>query len=78
MNEYFCSVFTRDNITLIPVPVTKFEDDQSDHLGQLILTPEMIAKTIKKMTNNKSPGVDEIPLKMLKEIVQQISTPLEE
>ena len=36
----------------------------------------MIAKKIKKMKDNKSPGVDGIPPKLLKEIVQQISTPL--
>ena len=36
----------------------------------------MIAKTIKKMKDNKSPGVEGIPPKLLKEIVEQISTPL--
>ena len=37
----------------------------------------MIAKKIKKMKDNKSPaGVDEIPPKLLKEIVGQINTPL--
>ena len=36
----------------------------------------MIAKKIKKMKDNKSPGADEIPPKLLKEIVEQISTPL--
>ena len=46
------------------------------HLEQLFVTPEMIAKKIKKMKDNKSPGVDRIPPKLLKEIVEQISTPL--
>ena len=36
----------------------------------------MIAKKIKKMKDNKSPGVDGITPKLLKEIVEQISTPL--
>ena len=36
----------------------------------------MIAHKINKMKDNKSPGVDEIPPKLLKEIVEQISTPL--
>ena len=36
----------------------------------------MIATKIKKMKDNKSHGVDGIPLKLLKEIVEQISTPL--
>ena len=56
--------------------MTKFEGNKSEHLGQLFVTPEMIAKKIKKMKDNKSPGVDGIPPKLLKEIVDQISTPL--
>ena len=36
----------------------------------------MIAKKIKKMKDNKSLGVDGTPPKLLKEIVEQISTPL--
>ena len=36
----------------------------------------MIANKINKVKDNKSPGVDGIPPKLLKEIVEQISTPL--
>ena len=36
----------------------------------------MTAKKIKKMKDIKSPGVDGTPPKLLKEIVEQISTPL--
>ena len=36
----------------------------------------MIAKKIKKVKDNNSPGVDTIPRKLLKEIVEEISTPL--
>ena len=68
--------FTTEDISSLPVPFTKFEGSKSGHLGQLFVTPEMIAKTLKKMKDNKSPGVDEIPPKLLKEIVDQISTPL--
>ena len=39
---------------------------------QLFVTTEMIAQKIKKMKDNKSPGVDGIPPKLLKEIVEQI------
>ena len=76
LNEYFSSVFTTENISSLPVPFTKFEGNTSEHLVQLFVTPEMIAKQIKKMEENKSPGVDGIPPKLLKEIVEQISTPL--
>ena len=75
LNEYFSSVFTTEDISSLPVPFT-FEGNTSEHLGQLFVIPEMIANKIKKMKDNKSPGVDGIPPKLLKEIVEQISTPL--
>ena len=40
------------------------------------ITPEMISTKIKMMKTNKSPGVDGITPKLLKEIVNEISTPL--
>ena len=76
LNEYFSSVFTTEDISSLPVPFTKFDGNKSEHLGQLCVTPEMIEQKIKKMKDNKSPGVDGIPPKLLKEIVEQISTPL--
>ena len=76
LNEYFSSVFTTEDISSLPVPFTKFEGNKLEHLGQLFVTPEMIGKKIKKMKDNKSPGVDGIPPKLLQEIVEQISTPL--
>ena len=49
---------------------------KSDYLRPLIVTPEMVAKKIKAMKNNKSPGVDGIPPKQLMETVEQISISL--
>ena len=76
LNEYFSSVFTTENITSLSVPFTKFYGNKSEHLGQLFVTPEMIAKKIKNMKDNKSTGVDGIPPKLLKKIIQHISTTL--
>ena len=71
LNEYFNLVLPQKiPAHFIPVPVTKFEGNKSGHLGQLFVTLEIIAKKIKKMKDNKSPP------KLLKEIVEQISTPL--
>ena len=76
LNEYFSSVFTREDTSALPVPETKFEGRESDYLGQLIVTPKMVTKKIRDMKENKSPGVDGIPPKLLLEIVEQISIPL--
>ena len=39
-NEYSSSFFTTEDTNLLPVPVTKFEVDKSEHLGQLFVTSE--------------------------------------
>ena len=64
------------NISALYSLKKKFEGDESQHLGQLFVTPEMISQKIKMMETNKSPGVDGITPKLLKEIVNEISTPL--
>ena len=76
LNGYFSSVFTREDVSSLPVPDDKFQEAKSDYLGQLVVTPEMVAKKIKAMKDNKSPGVDGIPPKLPVETVEQIRVPL--
>ena len=74
LNDYFSSVFARENISIFEE--TKFEGREFDYLGQLIVTPTMVAMKIRDMKDIKSPGVDGVPPKLLLEIVEQISIPL--
>ena len=80
---------TREDISSLPVPEAKFQEAKSDYLEQLIVTPEMVAKEkerkgnskmvakkIKVIKDNKSPGVDGILPRLLKKTVEHISTPL--
>ena len=60
LNGYFSSVFTRENINSLPVPDAKFQEAKSYYFGPLIVIPEMVAKIIKAMKDNKSPGEDGI------------------
>ena len=76
LNGYFSSVFTKEYISSLPVADAKFQGAKSDYLGPLVVTPELVAKKIKAMKNNKSPGADGIPPKLLMETVEQISIPL--
>ena len=76
LNGYFSSVFTKEDISSLPVVDAKFQGAKSDYLGPLVVTPELVAKKIKAMKDNKSPGVDGIPPKLLMETVEQISIPL--
>ena len=76
LNIHFSSVFTREDTSSLPVPETKFKGSDGERLGQLVVTPEVVASKINNMKENKSPGVDGISPKILKETVEQISTPL--
>ena len=73
---HFSSVFTREDTSSIPVPETKFKGSEGEMLGQLVVTPEVVVSKINNMKENKAPGVDGISPKILKETVEQISTPL--
>ena len=53
LNGYFSSVFTKEDISSLPVPDAKFQEAKSDYLGPLIVTPEMVAKKIKAMKDKK-------------------------
>ena len=76
LNIHFSSVFTREDTSSIPVPETKFKGSEGERLGQLVVTPKVVVSKINNMKENKSPGVDGISPKILKETVEQISTPL--
>ena len=43
-NGYSSSVFTREDISSLPVSDAKFQEAKLDYLEQLIVTPEMVAK----------------------------------
>ena len=76
LNMHFSSVFTREDTSSLPVPETKFNGSEGERLGQLVVTPDVVASKINSMKENKSPGVDGISPKILKETVEQISLPL--
>ena len=76
LNMHFSSVFTREDTSSLPVPETNFNGSEEEKLGQLIVTPEVVASKINNMKENKSPGVDGLSPKILKETVEQISKPL--
>ena len=76
LNVHFSSVFTREDTSSLPVPETKFNGSEEEKLGQLVITPEVVASKINNMKENKSPGVDGLSPKILKETVEQISKPL--
>ena len=71
---HFSSVFTREDTSSLPVPETKFKGSEWERLGQLVVTPEVVANKINNMKVTRSRW--DISPKVLKETVEQISTPL--
>ena len=69
-------MFTGEIISSLKVPDAKFQEAKLDYLGQIIIIPEFVTKKIKATKDNKSPGVDGIPPKLLMEAVEQINIPL--
>ena len=45
--------FTSEDFSSLPVPITKFDDNKSDQLGQLCVNPDMMKKKIKEMKFKK-------------------------
>ena len=76
LNMHFSSVFTREDTSSLPVQETKFNGSEGERLGQFAVTPEVVASKINNMKENKPTGVDGISPKILKETVEQNSTPL--
>ena len=46
---HFSSVFTREDTSSLPVPETKFNESEEERLGQLVVTPEVVASKIKNI-----------------------------
>ena len=47
LNMHFSSVFTREDTSSLPVPETMFNGSEWERLGQLAVTPEVVASKIK-------------------------------
>ena len=75
LNYYFSSVFITENMTDIPrLNECCFSDGAS--LTEIRVTPIAIKTKLKELNVNKSPGPDLIPPRVLKEVCEEIATPL--
>ena len=54
LNMHFSSVFTREDTSSLPVPETKFKGSEGERLGQLVVTPEVVASKINNMKENNA------------------------
>ena len=75
LNSYFTSVFTQED-TNRPLPDLHFDPTLVDELSDISFNTTDIERLISKLVPGKSPGVDGITPRILREVATAISTPL--
>ncbi|RUS84500.1 hypothetical protein EGW08_007739 [Elysia chlorotica] len=73
LNEFFCSVFTREDTTEIP----EFRERDIKHKQQdMYVTEEDVIKKLNRLDPNKAPGPDNISSSILKQCSNELAAPL--
>jgi hypothetical protein len=70
LNDFFCSVFTKENTDAIPELEIKHTGPK---LASITITTDIVTKHVKKLNSNKSTGPDGFHPRVLKELVNEIS-----
>jgi hypothetical protein len=73
LNQFFSSVFTREDIDNVPSLGDRYEGEV---LSDLKVTEEAVLKKLIKLKSSKSAGPDGLHPRVLKEVANQIKTPL--
>ena len=73
LNEFFCSVFTREDTTFIPELETKHHGPK---LQNIDITDECVMKHIRNLKASKSAGPDGFHPRVLRELAEEIAPPL--
>lgn len=77
LNEYFSSVFTKEDYRNQPVPKQIFQGNiQTDGLLCIEINEEMVANKLEKIDVNKCPGLDDMHPKLLFELRGELIKPL--
>ena len=72
LNDYFTSVFTRENLSRIP----SIQDNTNAHLADIQVTPAKVMKKLERLRSDKAAGPDELSPRVLKEVTEEICEPL--
>ena len=72
-NEFFSSVFTREDVSIIPEPQ---QQNQRDMLSDVKITTKKVKEKIRKLRKGAAAGPDKIGSKLLHELIEEVSSPL--
>jgi hypothetical protein len=73
LNEYFSSVFTKENTSTVP---TSLELEEGKTLSDIYITEERIQKAVDKMKQNKAAGEDGLVSTFVKGSIEGVKKPL--
>ena len=72
LNKYFGSVLTQEDTKNIPEPMLLFAENQEQMIITVDITEEIVVKMLKSLKEDKTPRVDQIHPKFLKEVRNEI------
>jgi ribonucleases P/MRP protein subunit RPP40 len=75
-NEYFVTVFTVEDCSVLPIPRTMYTGSEQDKLSVIEVTEETVAKKLALLRADKAQGADDLSPRLLKEVRTEISSPL--
>jgi hypothetical protein len=73
LNSFYASVFTQEDVNIIPEPDTKFVGEP---LMDAVILEEEVLKKLKNLKPTKSPGPDGLHPRVLKEAAEVLAKPL--
>lgn len=76
LNKYFVSVFTQEDISYLPDAVQVFRGGTDNNLSDIYINREEVIKEIDRLNSTKSPGVDLVYPRVLKECRDIVSVVL--
>jgi len=76
LNDFFWSVFTKEDNTEFPAPDNCFDDDQQDRLLDIAIEPETIEAKLRNLKPDKVAGDDNMSPRLLKSISSEIAVPV--
>ena len=72
LNEYFASVFTVENTSFIPDPISNFDFTNSQLLKEICFDEKLVLDKLNNMNTSKSQGPDELHPKLIFELRNEL------
>ena len=76
LNSYFSSIFTVENVSSIPNPISNFDFTNSQIFSEISVDEKFVEEKLSKMNTGKSQGPDELNPKLIYELRNELCKPL--